>query len=221
MDEFVIPELSDSFPFPQADGSDPGLSNASTASSWSIDTEAHVYSMNQALWHEMPSYVHSSPTSPYQIPSTTETPADFPDEYFKINEERPQTGNRKKVTPAVLSRRRAQNRASQRAYRDRKDRRVKDLEEQLDAMSKKHEKLTEDHATLSAAHEALQKEAEKWKEEKCMKKESSRRSSSIVAVSPGSPLSDKDPTFTVRVMICKKCFGEASGVKCVESGHEE
>ncbi|CAK7197615.1 hypothetical protein SEUCBS139899_000263 [Sporothrix eucalyptigena] len=37
----------------------------------------------------------------------------------------------KNAPPAVLSRRRAQNRASQRAYRERKDQRIRDLEKQL------------------------------------------------------------------------------------------
>jgi hypothetical protein len=40
----------------------------------------------------------------------------------------------KNAPPAVLSRRRAQNRASQRAYRERKDQRIRDLETELSTM---------------------------------------------------------------------------------------
>ena len=45
----------------------------------------------------------------------------------------------KNAPPAVLSRRRAQNRASQRAYRERKDKRIRDLEQQLANLSAEYE----------------------------------------------------------------------------------
>ncbi|KAI5926993.1 hypothetical protein F4810DRAFT_421259 [Camillea tinctor] len=62
----------------------------------------------------------------------------------------------KNAPPSVLSRRRAQNRASQRAYRERKDQRIKDLEELLSQTQQKNE-------VLSQAYENLQAECIKLK----------------------------------------------------------
>ncbi|KAL1899797.1 hypothetical protein Sste5346_002663 [Sporothrix stenoceras] len=45
----------------------------------------------------------------------------------------------KNAPPAVLSRRRAQNRASQRAYRERKDQRIRDLESELEKVRHENE----------------------------------------------------------------------------------
>ncbi|TGJ80351.1 hypothetical protein E0Z10_g8413 [Xylaria hypoxylon] len=60
--------------------------------------------------------------------------------------------NRYKNAPAaVVSRRRAQNRASQRAYRERKDQRIKDLEVKLAETEKRNEAL--DKALHNLQHE--------------------------------------------------------------------
>ncbi|KAK4122442.1 hypothetical protein N657DRAFT_575874 [Parathielavia appendiculata] len=61
----------------------------------------------------------------------------------------------KNAPPAVLSRRRAQNRASQRAYRERKDQRIKDLEQMLNDAKQRNEVLTQAYATLHAEYVAL------------------------------------------------------------------
>ncbi|KAK8083310.1 bZIP transcription factor [Apiospora saccharicola] len=62
----------------------------------------------------------------------------------------------KNAPPSVLSRRRAQNRASQRAYRERKDQRIKDLEVLLNEAQQKND-------VLSQAYTALQSEYIKLK----------------------------------------------------------
>jgi AP-1-like factor len=59
----------------------------------------------------------------------------------------------KDAPPSVLSRRRAQNRASQRAYRERKEQRIRDLEQLLEEAHRKQE-------SLSQAFMALQGECE-------------------------------------------------------------
>ncbi|KAI1850566.1 hypothetical protein JX265_004276 [Neoarthrinium moseri] len=64
----------------------------------------------------------------------------------------------KNAPPSVLSRRRAQNRASQRAYRERKDQRIKDLEILLGEAQQKND-------VLSQAYTALQTEYLKLKNE--------------------------------------------------------
>ncbi|KAL2017632.1 hypothetical protein VTK56DRAFT_1900 [Thermocarpiscus australiensis] len=61
----------------------------------------------------------------------------------------------KNAPPAVLSRRRAQNRASQRAYRERKDQRIKDLEQMLDDARKRNDVLSQAYAALHAEYVAL------------------------------------------------------------------
>ncbi|KAI0911320.1 hypothetical protein F4823DRAFT_316331 [Ustulina deusta] len=59
----------------------------------------------------------------------------------------------KNAPPSVISRRRAQNRASQRAYRERKDQRIKDLEENIEELRKVNEDLR--HAYEDARRQIL------------------------------------------------------------------
>ncbi|KAI0479734.1 hypothetical protein F4859DRAFT_513234 [Xylaria cf. heliscus] len=58
----------------------------------------------------------------------------------------------KNAPPSVLSRRRAQNRASQRAYRERKDQRIKDLEGIISDLERKNETLTKAYELLRAEY---------------------------------------------------------------------
>ncbi|KAI1402055.1 hypothetical protein F4819DRAFT_300604 [Hypoxylon fuscum] len=66
----------------------------------------------------------------------------------------------KNAPPSVLSRRRAQNRASQRAYRERKDQRIKDLEILLNEAQKKNDVLGQAYASLQAEYIRLKREQE-------------------------------------------------------------
>jgi len=61
----------------------------------------------------------------------------------------------KNAPPAVLSRRRAQNRASQRAYRERKDQRIKDLETMLTDAKQQNDVLSQAYAVLHAEYVQL------------------------------------------------------------------
>ncbi|CAJ2502875.1 Uu.00g102690.m01.CDS01 [Anthostomella pinea] len=61
----------------------------------------------------------------------------------------------KNAPPSVLSRRRAQNRASQRAYRERKDQRIKDLETLLSEADQKNDVLNQAYASLQAEYVKL------------------------------------------------------------------
>ncbi|KAI0452091.1 hypothetical protein F5B21DRAFT_484619 [Xylaria acuta] len=58
----------------------------------------------------------------------------------------------KNAPPSVLSRRRAQNRASQRAYRERKDQRIKDLEGIINDFERKNEVLTKAYEDLKVEY---------------------------------------------------------------------
>ncbi|KAI5858179.1 hypothetical protein GGS23DRAFT_335143 [Durotheca rogersii] len=66
----------------------------------------------------------------------------------------------KNAPPSVLSRRRAQNRASQRAYRERKDQRIKDLEVLLGEAQKKNDVLSQAYSNLQEEYNRLQCEQE-------------------------------------------------------------
>lgn len=57
-------------------------------------------------------------------------------------------------------RRRAQNRAAQRAFRERKEKHARDLEAQLAVLSDKYNKLEVSHSELNAAYEKLRKTIE-------------------------------------------------------------
>ncbi|KAF3760478.1 basic-leucine zipper transcription factor nucleus DNA binding regulation of transcription, DNA-dependent [Cryphonectria parasitica EP155] len=61
----------------------------------------------------------------------------------------------KNAPPSVLSRRRAQNRASQRAYRERKDQRIKDLEQMLNDARARNDVLSQAYAQLQAEYVKL------------------------------------------------------------------
>ncbi|KAI9172502.1 AP-1-like transcription factor napA [Paramyrothecium foliicola] len=61
----------------------------------------------------------------------------------------------KDAPPSVLSRRRAQNRASQRAYRERKEQRIRDLEQLLEEAHRKQESLSQAFMALQADYDSL------------------------------------------------------------------
>ncbi|KAK8167739.1 hypothetical protein IWX90DRAFT_131701 [Phyllosticta citrichinensis] len=60
-------------------------------------------------------------------------------------------------THTTSGRRRAQNRAAQRAFRERKEKHARDLEAQLALLSDKYTKLETSHAELSSAYEKLRR----------------------------------------------------------------
>jgi len=61
---------------------------------------------------------------------------------------------------ATSGRRRAQNRAAQRAFRERKEKHARDLESQLSELTLKYRSLETSHSELTAAYEKLQKTLE-------------------------------------------------------------
>lgn len=63
-------------------------------------------------------------------------------------------------THTTSGRRRAQNRAAQRAFRERKEKHARDLETQLSALTDKYNKLEVSHSELNAAYEKLRKTIE-------------------------------------------------------------
>lgn len=70
-----------------------------------------------------------------------------------------------RTNSGFLQRRRAQNRASQRAFRERKEKHVQRLEQQLEDLETKHRELTKSYTDLDSTHDKLQREAKQLREE--------------------------------------------------------
>ncbi|KAL2264855.1 hypothetical protein VTJ83DRAFT_7365 [Remersonia thermophila] len=94
-------------------------------------------------------------SSRYPSPAHEEGEPGDPAEPPKPPPKRKRENRYKNAPPAVLSRRRAQNRASQRAYRERKDQRIKDLEQMLNDAKQRNLVLTQAYAALHAEYVAL------------------------------------------------------------------
>jgi len=93
----------------------------------------------------------------------------------------------------ATSRRRAQNREAQRSFRDRKQRRVQFLEDELKNLVSRYDKLRADHESLIAAKLALEAGLKSKQEDQ-----------------------EKVAKFCIKVNICKKCFTGASSIDSVE-----
>jgi AP-1-like factor len=65
-----------------------------------------------------------------------------------------------KTTLTDTQRRRAQNRAAQRAFRERKEKHARDLEAQLAVLTEKYNKLESSHTELNASYDKLRKTIE-------------------------------------------------------------
>ncbi|KIN05506.1 hypothetical protein OIDMADRAFT_112975 [Oidiodendron maius Zn] len=87
----------------------------------------------------------------------------------------------KVVPPHVHSRRRAQNRASQRAFRDRKEKRMKEIEEKLDELQGQHSDLTRSYEALQVEYASVKQELDQLrrKNESHSPEDSSYAASSI------------------------------------------
>ncbi|TID23614.1 hypothetical protein E2P81_ATG03178 [Venturia nashicola] len=114
-----------------------------------------------------PSPLYSSSFSPipddlnfnYPMPLT---PSDFGSADEQMYSPRPTTAmpmqhSLPEKTHATSGRRRAQNRAAQRAFRERKEKHARDLEVQLNELTTKYQSLETSHAELTAAYDKLQK----------------------------------------------------------------
>ena len=90
----------------------------------------------------------------------------------------------------TLQRRRAQNRASQRAFRERKEKHVQHLENELEQLEAKHHTLERNYSEVEGARIKLQSECEDLKEELTRLRGSSwsgsSRESSVGAGAPSS-----------------------------------
>ncbi|KAL8742818.1 MAG: hypothetical protein Q9190_004758 [Brigantiaea leucoxantha] len=92
-------------------------------------------------------------------------------------------------------RRRAQNRASQRAFRERKEKHVQHLESQLEALEAKYQALNKSHSDLGSSNTKLKREVESLRHEiKSLK--SSNEGSTVDPLSPRHTFDQFDADFT-------------------------
>ncbi|KXX81785.1 AP-1-like transcription factor YAP1 [Madurella mycetomatis] len=97
----------------------------------------------------------SNLTSAYPSPGCEEAGSPPAAQEQKPAAKRKRENRYKNAPPSVLSRRRAQNRASQRAYRERKDQRIKDLEQMLNDAKQRNDVLSQAYAALHAEYLVL------------------------------------------------------------------
>ncbi|KAI4249441.1 MAG: hypothetical protein LQ352_005646 [Teloschistes flavicans] len=98
------------------------------------------------------------------------SPLTFPTRPTPTSPHQPETDGEKRAQKAdamiaCTQRRRAQNRASQRAFRERKEKHVQALETQLSALEDRHRELQKSHEKIGGKNERLVREVEGLKEE--------------------------------------------------------
>ncbi|QSZ33388.1 hypothetical protein DSL72_002976 [Monilinia vaccinii-corymbosi] len=86
--------------------------------------------------------------------------------YEDHDRRRRKSGNEIVVSSHVHSRRRAQNRASQRAFRDRKEKHMRELEHRLEELEGRHGDLVRSYETLQVEHSGVKQELDRLRTEK-------------------------------------------------------
>jgi len=94
--------------------------------------------------------------------------------YEDYDRRRKKDGNEKIVSGHVHSRRRAQNRASQRAFRDRKEKHMRELEQQLGELEGRHNDLSQSFDSLQVEYTSVKHQLEGLREENARLQGSSR-----------------------------------------------
>ncbi|KAF4637627.1 hypothetical protein G7Y89_g450 [Cudoniella acicularis] len=118
---------------------------------------------------------------PFPMQYTTEPPVGLiPVEleieglYEDYDRRRRKNGSEKIVSSHVHSRRRAQNRASQRAFRDRKEKHMRELEQRLNELEGRHTSLSQSYESLQLEYSSVKQELARLKKENARLEGSSR-----------------------------------------------
>ncbi|KAI4209905.1 MAG: hypothetical protein LQ351_007190 [Letrouitia transgressa] len=93
-------------------------------------------------------------------------------------------------------RRRAQNRASQRAFRERKEKHVQHLEQELETLETKYQNLSKSHSDLGSVNNKLKQEVESLRKEIKTLRSTSYDTSPADQTSPGHAFDQFDADFT-------------------------
>ncbi|TGO17246.1 hypothetical protein BTUL_0019g00360 [Botrytis tulipae] len=86
--------------------------------------------------------------------------------YEDHDRRRRKDGNDKVVASHVHSRRRAQNRASQRAFRDRKEKHMRELEQRLEELEGRHSELSRSYESLQVEYSGVKSELDRMRKGK-------------------------------------------------------
>ncbi|KAF2805720.1 uncharacterized protein BDZ99DRAFT_110337 [Mytilinidion resinicola] len=158
---YLPPHQTQVFELPADLSQVPSLSNSPVSATFDSLPQQHPHQLYQQQYPHMadelnfsyqlpmtPSDFGSADESPYCSPRPRQTELSYPP---------PQPAER---THTTSGRRRAQNRAAQRAFRERKEKHAKDLEAQLAVLTEKYRHLESSHGELNAAYDKLRKTIE-------------------------------------------------------------
>ncbi|KAM5455146.1 hypothetical protein MaudCBS49596_001786 [Microsporum audouinii] len=133
----------------------------SPSESYSESSSPDTYQMRQSISpSESSSYTmisYGSPQIPY-YPPAEKIPVEYIDSTsLDSGDRRDRRTTQKGQVSSMHLRRRAQNRASQRAFRERKEKHVKGLESQLQALHEQHQSLLQSYNSQANEIESLRK----------------------------------------------------------------
>jgi len=139
-------------PFEEPAQEHTNLEQPSEGSSYSSVSE---YDMRSGSIFHQPQMVKESPTMIPMSPSDV-----MMDEIWSPGRRESSSSTQQGDKTQTSSRRRAQNRAAQRAFRERKEKRARDLEEQLASVTEKYKELESDYTQLQQSYDKLQQTLE-------------------------------------------------------------
>ncbi|KAK9421542.1 hypothetical protein SUNI508_05777 [Seiridium unicorne] len=145
MDNYDFPSSANSYPYMYQD------------SESQLESSASASPMESTLYSQYISYPGIDPSFEHGDVSGESTPSETSEQTTQ-KPKRKRENRYKNAPPSVLSRRRAQNRASQRAYRERKDQRIKDLEDLLTEAQQRNDVLNQAYSTLQSEYLKLKTE---------------------------------------------------------------
>ncbi|KAL3422491.1 bZIP transcription factor [Phlyctema vagabunda] len=166
----------------------PGLYDGSTSSDSSASSPLNTQSYDQMYGNAYTQYPQY-PAFPYQYPMEDLVPArlipvelDIEGLYEDHDRRRKRqlNGNEKPVSPHVHSRRRAQNRASQRAFRDRKEKHMRELELKLNELQGRHDDLTRSYESLQSEYSNVKTELDRLRKDNTHEEPSSSQEESQI-----------------------------------------
>jgi hypothetical protein len=106
----------------------------------------------------------------------------------------------------IIQRRKAQNRNSQRAFRERQDRRLKSLQDEVTQLTQKHDKLVRAHSEVLASYNKLKANSDEQMNEKELQSTAlSLRHPQAITGTECDRESEKGGSwqFTVKIQVCQ------------------
>lgn len=155
---YLPPHQTQVFEIPADLSSVPSLSNSPVSATFDSMPQHQLYQQPYPHMAEELNFSYQLPMTPSDFGSADESPYCSPrPRQTELSYPPPQAAER---THTTSGRRRAQNRAAQRAFRERKEKHAKDLESQLAALTDKYRSLESSHTELTAAYDKLRKTIE-------------------------------------------------------------